>query len=124
MTIKEMVKEAHGNSRDHGWWPQLAGWEEVVRNGREPLVTDASVPEKLMLIVTEVAEAMEDYRRNAMVETFKENGKPCGFPSELADIVIRVGDLCGALGIDLEGAIERKMKHNRGREYRHGGKLA
>lgn len=48
--------------------------------------------------------------------------KPCGFPSELADIVIRVGDLAFRLGIDLEKAVEEKMKYNRTREFLHGGK--
>jgi len=43
-------------------------------------------------------------------------------PSELADIVIRVYDLAGALGIDLDAAIEVKHQYNVGRPYRHGGK--
>lgn len=48
--------------------------------------------------------------------------KPEGVVSELADIVIRVADLCGLYGIDLETALEDKMAFNRTRTYRHGGK--
>lgn len=48
--------------------------------------------------------------------------KPEGVASELADVVIRVADLCGLYGIDLETALEEKMAFNDTRPYRHGGK--
>ena len=51
-----------------------------------------------------------------------EHGKPEGLAVELADVVIRVADLCGALGLDLAEAIERKHAYNTTRAYRHGGK--
>lgn len=49
--------------------------------------------------------------------------KPEGVCAELADIVIRVADLCGLYGIDLEKAIKEKLSFNKTRPYRHGGKL-
>ena len=48
--------------------------------------------------------------------------KPEGVVAELADVVIRVADLCGLYGIDLDQAIEEKMAYNSTRPYRHGGK--
>lgn len=48
--------------------------------------------------------------------------KPEGIPTELADIIIRVLDLCGAEGIDIEGAISDKMAFNAQRPWRYGGK--
>lgn len=48
--------------------------------------------------------------------------KPEGIPSELADIIIRVLDICGANRIDIAAAIADKMAYNETREYRHGGK--
>ena len=103
MTINEWVQACHGNSKEHGWW------DDGVRV--------ADIPEKLMLIVTEVADVMYE-------DISKIDGKPAGFPSELADIVIRVFDLCGAFKIDLEGAIARKHEYNKTREFRHGNKRA
>jgi NTP pyrophosphatase (non-canonical NTP hydrolase) len=49
--------------------------------------------------------------------------KPLGLGSELADIVIRVFDLAGMLNIDIAAEIERKMRYNESRPYKHGGKV-
>ena len=131
-TINEYIKEAHDNAKKHGWWD-------------EP----KSMGELLMLIVTEVAEAMEEHRNGRGVnETyysntrkskdedgivkqeiinycgggFVQNSKPEGIPSELADVVIRIFDMCGYYGINLEDAIIEKMEYNRTRPYKHGNK--
>jgi hypothetical protein len=48
--------------------------------------------------------------------------KPCGIPSELADIVIRVLHFSGKHGIDIEKAVVEKMAYNESRPYLHGGK--
>lgn len=68
------------------------------------------VPEKLMLIVTEVAEAMEGYRDDDFTN-FKE---------ELADIAIRLLHLSKSLGIDLQYQILRKLEINANRGHMHG----
>ena len=69
-----------------------------------------NVGEMLMLIVTELAEAMEAYRRQDD-ENFKE---------EIADSFIRLLDLCGGLRIDIEEAIAKKAERNKKRPYKHG----
>jgi NTP pyrophosphatase (non-canonical NTP hydrolase) len=48
--------------------------------------------------------------------------KPTGFGVELADAVIRILDICGIYGIDLEKVLMEKMEFNKTRSYRHGGK--
>ena len=107
-TIKGLVYEAHNNSVKHGWWDG----------------DNRNIPEKIALIHSEASEALEDYRNGDMRLEVDQNGKPVGFPSELADIVIRVADLCGYLEIDLEEAIKMKHQYNLSRPYRHGGKKA
>lgn len=88
---------------------------------RKGFVTDATnIPEKLMLIVTEVSEAMEDHRDGKVFTVETGDGKPCGLASELADVMIRVFDLAGALGIDLEHEIAVKMAYNETRPFKHG----
>lgn len=65
-----------------------------------------------MLIVTEVAEAMEAYRV----------GDKANFTEELADIIIRTLDLSGGLGIDIQLAVYNKMLANFDRPFKHGKK--
>lgn len=104
-----MQMEVHQTAKEHGWWE-----------------LEPNVPEKLMLIVSELAEALEDYRngKDLLEVTNTPEGKPEGFPTELADAVIRIMDLCGYLGMDLAQAIADKHNYNITRSYRHGGKLA
>ena len=109
MTIKEWQKDIHDNAVSKGFW-------EHNNNHR--------TGELLMNSIAEMAEAMEDYRDDKMETYFDEKGKPHGFPSELADIVIRVLDIAEAYGVDLEHEMEIKMKYNKTRSHKHGGKKA
>lgn len=65
---------------------------------------------KLMLVVTEVAEAAEAVR-HMDEENFKE---------EIADTFIRLFDICDACGFDAEYEIRVKMRTNQQREKLHG----
>lgn len=94
--------EIHANKIAHGW--------KVT--GPEDWSDQHEVPAVLMLIVTEVAEAMEAFRKNDQ----------SNFREELADVMIRTIGLAHGLGIDLGAEIEAKMAKNRTREYKHGGK--
>lgn len=85
-----------------------------------------------MLLVTEVAEATEAYRRwktedqtDPDWQSLAERGhfvKPEGLGSEYADILIRLLDQCERDGIDLQFEVDRKLAFNRTRGHRHGGK--
>lgn len=107
MDIADMQRDAHAIARSKGWWDE-----------------DRPVPECLMLIVSEVAEALECYRDGEPMSWYADGGKPEGMASELADVIIRVGDLAERLGIDLTMAVGEKSAYNATRPYRHGGKLA
>ena len=48
--------------------------------------------------------------------------KPEGIPSEFADIIIRILDMCAYHDIDIAAAIADKMAYNETRSYRHGDK--
>lgn len=129
--LNALAEEVHATAVDRGWCPK---GEEVNTMG------------KLMLIVTEVSEAAEEYRAGNPVgvieyqhlgpepHTYRRStspeddtgnwvGKPVGFATELADVIIRTLDLAAALGIDIEDAMRVKMDYNTTRPTRHGGKL-
>ena len=111
LSIHGMAAEAHEMAIAKGWWD-------------EP----RDIPHCLALIHSEVSEALEAYRehgsRNPDDVDYDPNPKPEGFVYELADILIRVGDLARHCDLDLETAVKEKMEFNSTRGYRHGNKLA
>lgn len=92
-TLNELSELCHSIAVEKGFWDE-----------------ERNIGEALMLIVTELAEAMEAHRTEDQ-ENFKE---------ELADTFIRLFDLCGGLKIDIEEEIARKAMRNKTRPYRHG----
>lgn len=97
-----LTEECHGVAHACGWWNNLTTGELLERN----------VGELLMLIVTEIAEACEGARKDLMDDKLPH--RPM-LEVELADAIIRIGDLAGALGYDLGGAIAEKMAFNQTR---------
>ncbi|MFT5749789.1 MAG: NTP pyrophosphatase (non-canonical NTP hydrolase) [Ancylomarina sp.] len=86
----------------------------------------------LMLVTSELAEALEADRKGKYAgkiasedkeysefpQWFEKNVKDT-FEDEMADTVIRILDICGAMDIDLEWHINQKLKYNRTREHKH-----
>ena len=124
--LNEIRDAIHNNSVAKGFW-------------EEP---NTNITEKIMLVVTELSEAVEAMRKlsknelnvhvkahNSMIHSFdlegynKENFEQYTKDSvgdEFADSIIRILDLCGKLGIDIEGHIKYKMEYNSTRPYMHG----
>lgn len=77
--------------------------------------------ETLMLVVSELSEALEYLR--------KGNGNSDHIPNftgveeEMADVVIRVMDFCEERGHRLSDAIIEKLAYNRTRPFKHGKKF-
>jgi NTP pyrophosphatase (non-canonical NTP hydrolase) len=132
--MKNLISQAHEMAKSKGFWDG-----------------ERNKPEMLMLVVSELAEALEalrkdDYADQDVVESLShdleldrtdeefllkainwktsfEQGVKSSFEDELADVAIRLFDLCGGLGVDLEKHIEMKMKYNSMRGYKHGKKF-
>lgn len=120
-SINEMVKEIHQNNVNAGWW-HIDGGEgakisvvEIIHNPQDAIMQRlgvAMVAEKLCLTHSEISEAMEGHRKGLMDDKLPHREM---IEVELADTVIRIMDLCGALGLDLEGAINEKLEFNKHR---------
>jgi len=73
-----------------------------------------TLPTKLMLVVSEVSEAMEAHRNGRVYGTIEE---------EIADAIIRLADIAAMLDMDLDWWVMHKMDYNKSRAMNHGGKL-
>lgn len=111
MEIKELVEKAHKNAERHGFWDDYYSiTQDMISAAHYDELVNNTIGNRLMLIVLEVGEAQEGLRHN----------DEANFKEELADVAIRLGGLCGGLGIDLEAEIEKKMAINEKRPYKHG----
>ena len=114
MSIKKLQQEVHDSNAVAGWWTDLTSGTNLVEEARNGTrLGKAIVAEKLCLIHSEVSEAMEASRKNLMDDKLTHRK---GVEVELADAVIRILDLCGALNLDLDGAIKEKREYNAKRE--------
>ena len=111
--LNELGKEFLQVSTDHGF---TTGAESTLY-----------MTEKLMLSVSELAEALEELRTGnhptLIYYTKEKPEKPEGFPIEIADTFIRLLQLCSALGIDIDTAVNLKNRYNKTRPVQHGKKF-
>jgi len=121
LSISALQAEIHALAKEKGWYD----------SPRTP-------PELHMLMVTELAEATEEARKDTppiygrhvgtdntgkkYYSPVQPGEKPEGELIELADCVIRILDYCGYRDWDLEKAINLKHTYNKSRAYRHGNK--
>jgi len=99
--INALCADVHEANKQ--WWIDLESGLPLKRN----------VPEMLLLVVSEITEAMEGHRKS-----LKDDKLPWRqmFEVELADALIRIFDLAAGLGLDLGGAFVEKMAYNAQRE--------
>ena len=90
--------QEHIHQRNQRWWVDEAG-KPFTRNRAE----------LLMLIVSELAEAMEGERKSLMDEKLPHR---LMVEFELADALIRIFDYAAGFGYDIAAAMQEKLTYN------------
>ena len=145
MEINEVCEAVHKTSTEKGFWEDYDTVKKLLPEGStiRSAVQRAFISQKLMLTVSELSEAMEAQRTNHRADRLKfdhqmaeiedgdefavktvfENTIKNSIEDELADALIRICDLAGKLGVDLDWHVQRKMEYNGARPYMHGKKF-
>lgn len=97
LLINNLCEQVHVANKK--WWIDIDSGLPLKRN----------VAEMLMLVVSEISEAMEGHRKS-----LKDDKLPWRsmFEVELADAIIRIFDIAAGLELDLGGAFVEKMAFN------------
>lgn len=117
--VNAVVEASHQAMVAAGWWTnKQTGLDlvEVILNPEDKLqalLGGALVAQKLCLVHSEISEAMEGHRKGLKDDKLPHRSM---LEVELADAVLRITDLAGALGLDLGAALEEKMAYNARRE--------
>lgn len=142
MTITELQQLAHSRAKEKGFWPVEMVRSEETPEGFKSFTRESQlhISEKLALIHSELGEATEALRKelhtmphnlNTVISTDKDDVFERRFKTlvkdtfedELADALIRLLDLAGACGINLQTHVEQKLRYNATREHLHGKKF-
>lgn len=103
LAVRALQNEAYATALAHGWWAH-----------------PPDIPEALALAQVELAEAFIAWQENDRLFHFVD-GKPDGFASELADVIVYCLSIAGAAGVDVAQALMHKMAWNAGRSSRPRG---
>lgn len=101
--VEVLIHNSHGVS-------VVTGWHHDHRTGE---VIDHNVGERMVLMISEICEAMEADRKSLMDDKLPHR---IGVEVELADAIHRIFDFAGKHGLDLGGAYVEKALFNLTRE--------
>lgn len=110
MDLNLLAADVH--KANEKWWTDL----------KTGLPKERNVGEMLMLVVSELAEAMEGHRKGLMDDKLPHRTM---LEVEIVDTIIRLLDLAAGLKLDIGGAFAEKMAYNAVRaDHTVAGRLA
>jgi len=108
--LTEVINLCHNASYNRGWWhDQETGNPLLVKDGMSPFGEKYIKCTKLLLAISETAEAMEGLRTNAPDDKLPQFSMET---VEIADHLIRLFDYIGAYNLPVVDAIMAKVDFN------------
>lgn len=105
MGLNDIARDAYNTDLEKGFWDTFRTFGDLIA-----------------LCHSELSEALDEWRNN-QPPVYRKDGKPEGWAVEVIDCVLRCLILLYGLGIDnIDEILEAKMRYNKERPYRHGGK--
>lgn len=143
--LNELSQQIYEQNEDKGFYEDGNKLRTLVANEAPelmPILENFITGQRIALITSEASEALEADRKNKSVnevryfdeawkntakevsdETFKHSFEGVvkdTMEDEIADILIRVLDFCGANNIDIDFHVQAKLRYNSLRPYKHG----
>lgn len=106
--LSELIYESNVKA---GWWTGTAPAGDP-RCPDGPHFHKWAIPTKLALVHSEISEALEGYRKNSMDDHLPHRKM---IEVELADALIRIFDIAGALNLSIGEALVEKYNYNQTR---------
>lgn len=124
--LQDLAREIREINKANGWPPltaedwnaahkipaSLALLHSEIDEAAEWVGSESAVAAALLDAHKKVSRALEAWRDDDMAQ----------FREELADVQIRLLDLAGGVCDDFDDVVEAKLRKNRARGYKHGGK--
>lgn len=115
-TLNALTRAAHATAVAHGFYAEHYDMMTALEaGGADMRLVEAADRDFTLAQIAKIASECGE-----AVHAIQHGEQPENMTEELADVIIRIFDLCGHLDMDLGGILVRKMEYNTRRPYKHG----
>ena len=116
LTLNQLARLVHTGAVDHGAWDDVACRPDEKDLALRLALVHSEVGQALGALLAGEPDRTEENGRivsklDPTAIPYVASGRPEGFLAELADVILRVLDVCGACGFDIDGMVALKATY-------------